>query len=109
MRNVIVVMAGCCLMNLAALADETLHVLPQTIDGAPASEMMSRYLRRQAGQRFEQWRQRYEELKTPEQIAAYQKNLREKFLEAIGGLPAKTPLNPRVTGVVVRDGYRVVD
>ncbi len=108
MRNVIVVMAGWCLiMHAAAPAQESLRVLPQNADGAPAGEMMARYLRQQAGQRFEQWRQRYEGLKTPDQIAAYQTNLREKFLEAIGGLPARTPLNPKVTGVVTRDGYHV--
>ena len=108
MRNMIVVMAGWCLiMHAAAPAQESLRVLPQNLDGAPAGEMMAQYLRQQAGQRFEQWRQRYEELKTPEQIAAYQKNLREKFLEAIGGLPARTPLNPKVTGLVARDGYKV--
>ncbi len=108
MRNVIVLITGCCLMmTVAALANETLRVLPESIDGAPAGEMMARYLRQQAGQQFEQWRQRYEELKTPVQITAYQKNLQEKFLEAIGGLPARMPLNPRVTGVIERDGYRV--
>jgi cephalosporin-C deacetylase-like acetyl esterase len=71
------------------------------------SEMMNRYLQQQAQVQFEQWRKRYEELKTPEQIAAYQKNLREHFLKAIGGLPARTPLNPRITGTVERDGYKV--
>jgi len=79
--------------------------------GAPSNpqpdEMMARYLQRQAQPRFEQWRQRYEQLKTPEQIAAYQKNLREQFLAAIGGLPEKTPLNARVAGIVPRDSYRV--
>jgi dienelactone hydrolase len=40
-------------------------------------------------------------------MAAYQKNLRLKFLEAIGGLPERTPLNPKVTGTINRDGYRV--
>ena len=69
--------------------------------------MMARYLQRQAQQRFEQWRKQYEKLKTPEQIAAYQKRLREQFLEAIGGLPERTPLKPQVTGTVQRDGYRV--
>jgi len=108
MRNMIVLITGCCLMmTVVALADETLRVLPESIDGAPTGEMMARYLRQQAGLKFEEWRERYEELKTPEQIAAYQKNLREKFLAAIGGLPARTPLNPRVTGLVERDGYRV--
>ena len=69
--------------------------------------MMAGYLQQQAGQRFDQWRQRYEELKTPEQIAAYQKDLREQFLQAIGGLPERTPLNPKVTGIIQRNGYRV--
>ena len=43
----------------------------------------------------------------PAQIAAYQARLREKFLEAIGGLPQRTPLNAKVTGTVRREGYRV--
>jgi len=73
----------------------------------PGSEMMSQYLWRQAQPQFEQWRQRYEQLKTPEQIAAYQKNLREQFLKAIGGLPERTPLNARTTGAVSREGYQV--
>jgi len=68
-------------------------------------EMMARYLQQQAQPRFEQWRKQYEQLKTPEQIAAYQKNLREQFLKAIGGLPERTPLNPKVTGIIHRDGY----
>ncbi len=70
-------------------------------------EMMARYLQQQAQSQFEQWRKRYEELKTPEQIAAYQKNLREQFLKAIGGPPEKMPLNPKVTGTVQREGYKV--
>ena len=99
----------CCLtIGIAGSAEVKLSVLPETIDGGISpSEMMSRYLRRQAQLQFAQWRERYEQLKTPEQIATYQKNLREKFLEAIGGLPTRTPLNPRVTGVIARDGYRV--
>ena len=37
----------------------------------------------------------------------YQSRLREKFLDAIGGLPERTPLKPQVTGAIRRDGYRV--
>ncbi|MCX5646358.1 MAG: acetylxylan esterase [Phycisphaerae bacterium] len=81
---------------------------PQSAIRNPQSaEMMAQYLQHEAQQRFESWRQRYEQLKTPEQIAAYQKNLREQFLKALGGLPERTPLNPRVTGVIQRDGYKV--
>ena len=61
----------------------------------------------QAEQAAKRWQEEYEARKTPEQIAAYQARLREKFLEAIGGLPERTPLNAQVTGTVRRDGYRV--
>jgi len=91
----------------AAWAAEDLRVLPEKIDGVAPTEMMSHYLHRLAQQSFESWKQRYEQLKTPEQIAEYQKNLREKFIEALGGLPQRTLLNPQVTGVIQRDGYRV--
>lgn len=99
----------CCLTTgVVTPAEDRLPVLPETTDGnISPSEMMSHHLRQQAQFQFAQWRDRYERLKTPEQVAAYQKNLRGKFLEAIGGLPARTPLNPRITGVVARDGYRV--
>ena len=89
-------------VSLSTLAGIEAHAaFPQS------PEMMAHYLQHQAEQRFEHWRQRYEQLKTPEQIAAYQKDLREHFLQAIGGLPERTPLNPRITGVVQREGYRV--
>lgn len=105
---VVAFVTGFCLIaGAAAMGEENLRVLPETVDGAPTGEMMSRYLLRQAQPRFEQWRQRYEQLKTPDQVAAYQKDLRERFLQAIGNLPARTALNPRVAGVISREGYKV--
>ena len=91
----------------AVWAAEDLRVLPQSIDGVAPEKMMSRYLRQLAQQHFDSWKQRYEQLKTPEQIAEYQKALREKFVEAVGGFPERTSLNPQVTGAVQREGYRV--
>jgi len=71
------------------------------------SRMMENYLRHRAQQAYERWKREYEARKTPEQIVQYQKRLRKAFIERIGGLPNRTPLNPRVMGVVHRDGYRV--
>lgn len=90
-----------------ASADENLRVLPETIDGVSASKIMGHYLRQQARREFENWKREYEQRKTAEQVAEYQKRLREKFIEVLGGLPNRTPLNPQVTGVVKRDGYNV--
>ena len=46
-------------------------------------------------------------LKTPDEIAARQRELRGKWLAAIGGLPARCPLNVRKTGEFAGDGYRI--
>jgi cephalosporin-C deacetylase-like acetyl esterase len=94
-------------LNTAAFSQDDLHVLPEKIDNISPAEMMSHYLRGLAGQKFEDWKQQYEQRKTSDQMAEYQKYFHEKFIEAIGGLPERTPLNPQVTGVVQRDGYRV--
>ncbi|MFH1717258.1 MAG: acetylxylan esterase, partial [Planctomycetota bacterium] len=91
----------------SAWADENLRVLPENIDGTKPGEMMSRYVRGLAQEHFDNWKLQYEQRTTPEQIAEYQKRLHEQFIEAIGGLPERTPLNPQVTGVVQREGYRV--
>jgi cephalosporin-C deacetylase-like acetyl esterase len=40
-------------------------------------------------------------------VTARKQHLRERMLRSLGGLPERTPLNARVTGVVDRDGYRI--
>jgi len=94
-------------LNAAVFSQNNLSVLPEKIDNISPADMMSHYLHRLAGQKFDDWKAQYEQRKTPEQIAEYQKHLREKFIEAIGGLPERIPLNSQVTGIVSRDGYRV--
>ncbi len=94
------------LMVATVFAGE-LDVLPPTIDGFNKIEMMNHYLRSQAAEEFEKWKQRYETIKTPEQVADYQQRLRTHFLGALGEFPRRTPLNARITGVIKRKGYRV--
>ena len=38
---------------------------------------------------------------------ARQEKMKGKLLEAIGPFPEKTPLNPKVTGVIEKEGYRI--
>jgi dienelactone hydrolase len=91
----------------AAAAAQGLDLPAGSIPGDKSAGMMSRYWMQQAEQAGQRWLADYEARKTPDQIAAYQARLRAKFLEAIGGLPERTPLNVKVTGTVARDGYRV--
>jgi dienelactone hydrolase len=94
-------------VGAVASAGESLRVLPDTINGVKTADMTNHYLRTQAAERFKQWKSDYEQRTDANQIAAYQKNLRSRFLEAIGDFPERTPLNPQITGVVKRDGYTV--
>jgi len=103
----IVVVCLSLLVNTLIFADENLQVLPKTINGVKPVDMMKHYLLSQAQKEFEKWKADYEQRKTPEQIAEYQKHLRSKFLEAIGPFPWRTPLKPRITGEVHRNGYKV--
>ena len=79
-----------------------------TVGAARADgEMMKRYLLGLVDQATKQWEAEYEQRTTPEQIAAWQKELRGRLLNVIGGLPERGPLNARITGKVERDGYTV--
>ena len=52
----------------------------------------------------EAWRK----VKTPEELVARQKTMRASFLAALGGLPARTPLQARTTGTILLDeGIRI--
>lgn len=107
-QRITVVVVYLSLVSIAgASANDNLRVLPETIDGVTLDKIMGHYLRQQAARQFENWKREYEQRKTAEQVAEYQKRLREKFIEVLGGLPDRTPLNPQVTGVVDRDGYHI--
>jgi len=49
----------------------------------------------------------YEQIKTPEQIRARQEQLREFFVNQLGGFPERTPLNARTVRTIEADGYRI--
>jgi dienelactone hydrolase/pimeloyl-ACP methyl ester carboxylesterase len=88
------------------IAQDDLTVLKET-NGVPPRKMLYEYLRGECQKHFDARRQVVARLKTPEDVRARQKMLRAKFIEAIGGLPERTPLNARVVGHLKGDGFRV--
>ncbi len=84
-----------------------LDVLPGEIEGVKPGGMMKGHLLGKIEQPIQRWKNDYEKRKTPQAIAAYQSQMREWVLQAIGGLPERTPLQAQVTGTVRRPGYRV--
>jgi len=96
-----------CLLTFAAPSRAgEFRVLTDT-DGAAPREMMHNYLMTRVREAMDRRDARYEQLKTPEELAAYQQRMRRFFVDALGGFPERTPLNPRVVAVEARDGYRV--
>lgn len=101
------VIACLFILIVAPARGEAEAILPPVLDGGPREEMMTRYLLARVDAAWEQWKHNYEARTDPAAIAAYQGERRRYLLNAIGGLPERTPLNPRVTGTRYRDGYRV--
>src|SRR5687768_390387 len=91
----------------AARADWDLTVLEDGPGGGSPRTMLSRFLNGEAGKAFDARRTAVSRVKTPDDLAGRQRELRSKFLEALGDLPEKTPLESRVVGVEARDGYRL--
>jgi dienelactone hydrolase len=76
------------------------------VQAEPRSELY-RHLEAECAKAFDARRREVEALKTPADVAKRQERLRAKFIEALGGFPEKTPLQPKTTGILERDGYRV--
>ena len=90
----------------AAPAADSLDVLASGGE-TPPNRMLRAYLLAEAQKHFDARKATVEGLKTREAVADRQRELRTKFVEALGGFPEKTPLNAKVVGKEDRDGYRV--
>ncbi len=91
----------------SAAEAENLDVLPGYRGLEAPREMMKDYLMGQVAEAEAEWRKAYAARKTPEQIVAYQKRMKEEFIARIGGFPERSPLNAKVAGKLQRRGYRV--
>ncbi len=68
--------------------------------------MLPDYMQRR-GESLVQERKRTLAIHTPEDLARRRQFVRERILQAIGGLPERTPLNARTVATLERDGYRI--
>ncbi len=102
-------LAGLTFLILATpcWAQQELTVLQADKDGTSPRQMLYAYLRAEAQQHFDARRAAVAALKTPADIQRRQRELKTKFIDALGGLPARTPLNARVVGREQGDGYRL--
>jgi len=78
---------------------------PPPLNRAP--RMMQEFLVAQERRIGEARTARIRALRTAEDARAYVEEVRARIRDVFGPLPPKTPLNPRITGVLHRDTYRV--
>ncbi len=69
--------------------------------------MVQEYFVRQVGRFERKANQRRDTLKTRDDAEAYVEEVRDKIQESFGPWPEKTPLKPRITGVVEREAYKI--
>ena len=65
------------------------------------------HLQQEAYAALDRRTERYEQLKTHQQIQAYQQRLRDFFVQQLGGFPERTPLNAKTVRTIKADGYRI--
>lgn len=98
-----------CLAALALIIaePESLNVLPLQTEAGATKGTYRRAVEAQALELLKNRTLNFEALKTPEQVAAYQKKLRRFFFAQLGPLPERTPLNPQIVGNRDGDGFRM--
>jgi dienelactone hydrolase len=101
----IVALSFVLIPTVPLLAQEKLQIL--SAEQEPR-KMLYKFLLAEAQKHFDARKKLVAELKSPAEIQKRQRDLKEKFLAAIGGLPKeKTPLNAKVVGTLKGDGFRV--
>ncbi|HEX7898089.1 MAG TPA: acetylxylan esterase, partial [Planctomycetota bacterium] len=88
---------------LLALQDELQVMRPDD----KAGTLLYERLRAECKEHFDVRREAVAALKTPDDVHRRQAELRKKFVDALGGLPERTPLNAKVVGELKGIGFRV--
>lgn len=82
-----------------------LPVVPLPLNRFP--QMMQEYMVRRVCQAEQAGLRMKNALRTKADAERYVQSARERIAQCFGPMPEKTPLEPRVTGVVERDAYRI--
>ena len=94
------------LVNLKPEA-ENLDVFQQWVKWNNPGDMLQDLLRKEAGILYDRRSIEVAGIKTETEWLNRQSFVKDKLAELIGPFPEKTPLNPRVTGIIKKEGYRI--
>ena len=105
-RSCLLMLAGSAVLEAQESGAERLDFLHGLSEYENLRRMLPDYMEREA-QSAVAARRRSLKLATAEDVARRRQYVREHILQAIGGLPERTPLNPRTIATVEREGYRI--
>jgi pimeloyl-ACP methyl ester carboxylesterase len=87
---------------------EAFRVRPPVGKEGPVITPFLQYQTEIAWQQDDQRRQVWQGIRTEQDLVAVQKQIHANLLRMLGGLPQeKTPLRPRITGIIQMDGFRI--
>jgi cephalosporin-C deacetylase-like acetyl esterase len=87
--------------------EENLNVFQQWIRWNNPGSLLINHLINQTMYHYEIRDREIAKLKTKSEWMRRQALVKEKLMEIVGPFPEKTPLNPKITGIMKRDGYRI--
>ena len=93
--------------NFTYAQDEDFNILNKWIKWNNYGDMMLNHLNKQAFDYLDLRDKEISKLRTKTDWIERQEKVKEILMESVGPFPEKTPLNPRITGVLHKDGYRV--
>jgi len=98
---------GVFLIPSLVAQEENLDVLDNWVEWSNGGNMLPLYFGSQAYKLLDHREQEISLLKNENDWLARQKEVRSLLMSAVGPFPEKSPLNPKVTGVIHRNGYRI--
>jgi dienelactone hydrolase len=87
--------------------EENLNVFQQWLRWNNPGSLLLNYLDKQAFDYYDLRDKEIEKLKTADDWIRRQSEVKKKLMGFMGTFPEKGPLNPRVTGIIKKDGYRI--
>ena len=93
--------------SLLTAQEENLNVLDRWIEWSDGENMLIRILNQQAFEYLDRRDVKVSRLRTQADWEKRQADVRETLLRIVGPFPEKTSLNPRITGVVKKEGFRI--
>ncbi len=87
--------------------EENLNVFQQWMRWNNPGSLLINHLIKQAMDYYEIRDREIAKLKTKSEWMKRQAVVKEKLMELVGPFPEKTPLNPKITGTIKREGYRI--